>query len=44
VTRSFDDLVKADLPGLLRFASASCGDPDQGGDLVQEVLVRAYER
>jgi RNA polymerase sigma-70 factor (sigma-E family) len=44
VTRSFEDLVKTELPGLLRFATALCGDPDQGRDLVQEVLVRAFER
>jgi RNA polymerase sigma factor (sigma-70 family) len=44
VTRSFENLVKAELPGLLRFATALCGDPDQGRDLVQEVLVRAFEQ
>lgn len=44
MTPTFEQLVTSELPGLLRFSTALCGDPDQGRDLVQEVLVRAFER
>lgn len=34
--------MRAELPALLGYATALCGDPDQARDLVQEVLARAY--
>jgi RNA polymerase sigma factor (sigma-70 family) len=41
---SFESVARHELPGLLRFATALCGDPDQARDLVQEVLARAFAR
>lgn len=41
---SFEELARAELPGLLRFATALCGDPEQARDIVQDVLGRAYAR
>lgn len=41
---SFDAVVTAELDGLLRYAAALCGDRDQAGDIVQEVLARALAR
>ncbi len=40
----FEDVVTAELPGLLRYATALSGDPHQAHDIVQEVLARAYVR
>ncbi|WP_375483603.1 RNA polymerase sigma factor [uncultured Jatrophihabitans sp.] len=40
----FEDVVAAELPGLLRYATALSGDPHQAHDIVQEVLTRAYVR
>lgn len=36
--RSFDDFVRAGLPGLLRFGRALTGSDDAGADLVQDAL------
>ena len=44
VAESFDAVVTAELDGLLRYATALCGDRDQAGDIVQEVLARALAR
>jgi RNA polymerase sigma-70 factor (sigma-E family) len=44
VEQRFEHVVSAELPGLLRFATALCGDPEQGRDMVQEVLARAFVR
>ena len=44
MAHSFEQVVRDELPGLLRFATALSGDPDQGRDLVQDVLARAFER
>ena len=35
---SFDDFVRAGLPGLLRFGRALTGSDDAGADLVQDAL------
>jgi RNA polymerase sigma factor (sigma-70 family) len=40
----FEDVVAAELAGLLRFATALSGDAEQGRDMVQEVLARAFVR
>ncbi len=40
----FEDVVTAELAGLLRYATALSGDPHQAHDIVQEVLTRAYVR
>lgn len=40
----FEDVVTAELAGLLRYATALSGDPHQANDIVQEVLTRAYLR
>ncbi|MBE7188209.1 MAG: sigma-70 family RNA polymerase sigma factor [Jatrophihabitans endophyticus] len=40
----FEDVVAAEHGGLLRYATALAGDPDQAADMVQEVLTRAYQR
>jgi RNA polymerase sigma-70 factor (sigma-E family) len=39
-----DDVVRAHLPGLLRYATVLTGDPHTAADLVQEVLLRAHVR
>lgn len=39
-----DAVVRAHLPGLLRYAAALTGDRDVAADVVQEVLVRAHSR
>jgi len=39
-----DDVVRAHLPGLLRYATVLTGDQHTAADLVQEVLLRAYVR
>lgn len=44
MTASFEDVVAAELPGLLRYATTLSGSPEQGQDMVQEVLARAYAR
>lgn len=43
-TRDLDDVVRAHLPGLLRYASILVGDEHTAADLVQEVLLRAHVR
>lgn len=40
----FEAFARARMPGLLRYATALAGDPQQGADIVQEVLVRASTR
>ncbi len=37
----FEEFAAARLPALLRYATLLSGDPDEGGDLVQEILARA---
>ena len=44
VDREFEDVVAAELPRLLRYATALSGDPHQAHDIVQEVLTRAFLR
>ncbi len=39
-----DDVVRAQLPGLLRYATVLTGDGQTAADLVQEVLLRAHQR
>ena len=39
-----DDVVRAQLPGLLRYATVLTGDGQTAADLVQEVLLRAHVR
>ncbi|MCC2307818.1 RNA polymerase sigma factor [Cellulomonas chengniuliangii] len=39
-----DDVVRAYLPGLLRYATVLTGDGHTAADLVQEVLLRAHVR
>jgi len=39
-----DDVVRAHLPGLVRYATALTGDGHTAADLVQEVLLRAHVR
>ncbi len=41
---AFEDVVAAELPALLRYATALSGDPEQANDMVQDVLARAYQR
>jgi RNA polymerase sigma-70 factor (sigma-E family) len=41
---SLDLVVRAHLPGLLRYATVLVGDPHTAADLVQEVLLRAHVR
>lgn len=36
--------MRAELPALLRYATALCGDSELARDLVQDVLARAYVR
>ncbi|NNG36343.1 RNA polymerase sigma factor [Nakamurella aerolata] len=40
----FAEFAGAELPQLLRFASALTGSPDTGGDLVQDVMVKVHTR
>lgn len=40
----FEAFARSRLPHLLRYAAALTGDPHQGADVVQEVLVRASAR
>jgi RNA polymerase sigma-70 factor (sigma-E family) len=40
----FEDVVAAEANGLIRYATALCGDPEQARDIVQEVLARAFVR
>jgi RNA polymerase sigma-70 factor (sigma-E family) len=42
--RKLDDVVRAHLPGLLRYATVLTGDAHTAADLVQEVLLRAHVR
>jgi RNA polymerase sigma-70 factor (sigma-E family) len=42
--RGLDDVVRAHLPGLLRYATVLVGDEHTAADLVQEVLLRAHVR
>lgn len=42
--RDLDDVVRAHLPGLVRYASVLVGDEHTAADLVQEVLLRAHVR
>lgn len=44
VGHRFEDVLAAEHVGLLRYATALAGDPDQAADMVQEVLTRAYQR
>lgn len=39
-----DDVIRAQLPGLLRYATVLTGDGQTAADLVQEVLLRAHVR
>lgn len=39
-----DDVVRAHLPGLLRYATVLTGDGHTAADIVQEVLLRAHLR
>lgn len=39
-----DDVVRAHLPGLLRYATVLTGEAHTAADLVQEVLLRAHVR
>ena len=41
---TFDEFAAAQLPAVLRFATALSGDPELAKDLVQEVLIRASGR
>ncbi len=41
---ALDDVVRAHLPALLRYAAALTGDRELAADVVQEVLVRAHSR
>lgn len=41
---TLDDLVRTQLPGLLRYATVLVGDEHTAADLVQEVLLRAHVR
>lgn len=41
---TFERVLADEHAGLLRYATALAGDPDQAADMVQEVLVRAYVR
>ncbi|MGW6129848.1 RNA polymerase sigma factor [Cellulomonas sp. NPDC055163] len=41
---ALDDVVRAHLPGLLRYATVLTGDGHTAADLVQEVLLRAHVR
>ncbi|UZN01980.1 SigE family RNA polymerase sigma factor [Cellulomonas sp. S1-8] len=43
-THHLDDVVRAHLPGLLRYATVLTGDGHTAADLVQEVLLRAHVR
>ena len=42
--RPLDDVVRAHLPGLLRYATILTGDEHTGADVVQDVLLRAHQR
>lgn len=42
--RRLDDVVRSQLPGLLRYATVLTGDGHAAADLVQEVLLRAHVR
>lgn len=42
--RRLDDVVRAHLPALLRYATVLTGDAHTAADLVQEVLLRAHVR
>lgn len=42
--RRLDDVVRAHLPGLLRYAAILTGDEHTGADVVQDVLLRAHQR
>ncbi|WP_188037316.1 RNA polymerase sigma factor [Actinotalea sp. JY-7885] len=44
VGRRLDDIVRAHLPGLLRYATVLTGDGHTAADIVQEVLLRAHVR
>jgi len=44
VGQQLDDVVRAHLPGLLRYATVLTGDGQTAADLVQEVLLRAHLR
>ncbi|HEY0804626.1 MAG TPA: SigE family RNA polymerase sigma factor [Pseudonocardiaceae bacterium] len=44
VDLDFDEFARAQLPSLVRFAAALTGDTQLAQDLVQDTLVRAYER
>lgn len=43
-TTEFEDFARAELPGLLRYATALAGDPGVAGDVVQEVLIRVHAK
>lgn len=42
--QQLDEVVRAQLPGLLRYATVLTGDGQTAADLVQEVLLRAHQR
>jgi RNA polymerase sigma-70 factor (sigma-E family) len=42
--QSFDDFVRHEQAGLVRYATLLAGSRAQGEDLVQEVLIRVYPR
>jgi RNA polymerase sigma-70 factor (sigma-E family) len=42
--QELDDVIRAQLPGLLRYATVLTGDGQTAADLVQEVLLRAHLR
>lgn len=44
VGAQLDDVVRAHLPGLVRYATVLTGDGQTAADLVQEVLLRAHVR
>lgn len=43
-SQDFDDFVRQNLPGLLRFGSALAGNPHDGADLVQAALEKVGVR
>jgi RNA polymerase sigma-70 factor (sigma-E family) len=42
--QEFEDFAARELDGLLRYATLLTGDRDLAGDLVQDVLVKAFRR
>ncbi|GAB3681020.1 SigE family RNA polymerase sigma factor [Angustibacter aerolatus] len=44
VPLDFDAFARAELPALLRFATAVAGDPELAADVVQDAMVKAHSR